>query len=154
MNIIFSTAITTNSNIFEQLKYMLTSFSLVLGVLVVLSVMTAIIGIFFKFKDKPKAPAKAAAPSVPIAAPKGSDSSKVAALISSAVYATMDGAPHRVLSITPSDASADAARAAIISAAVFTALDGVPHRIESITQVNPWVISGRQAIFNSKNPKK
>lgn len=149
----------------ETVSYMIICMLLVIGVLWVLSFATSLVGLPFKLKDAADAKKQAAAKAKAEAEAKAraleaaKESSKVATLVSSAVYATMDGAPHRVISITPASADAGAALssevAAVISAAVFTALEGKAFSIKSIKYAPDfnWASSGRAAIFASKTPK-
>lgn len=150
----------------ETFSYMIICMVLVVGVLWILALATNLMGLPFKLQDsiKAKKQAQAKAEALQIAqvqsAKANEESSKVATLISSAVYATMQGAAHRIISIKPADASncigVNPQIAAVISAAVFTALDGQAFRINSIKPTAPdfnWASSGRNAIFASKNPK-
>lgn len=149
----------------EMTSYMLVCFVLVTAVLWILSFATNLIAIPFKLKDSASAKkaaaekAKAQALAENQAKEAKKQSEKVATLISSAVYAAMDGAPHRIISITPSSCECAAVSnevAAVISAAVFATLEGGAFRINSIKPAAPdfnWASSGRNAIFASKNPK-
>lgn len=157
--------ISLHPNIGETVSYMIICMLLVIGVLWVLSFATSLVGLPFKLKDaavakkQAQAKAKADAEAKAKAMEAAKESAKVATLISSAVYATMDGAPHRVISISPASADAGAnvstEVAAVISAAVFTALEGQAFCIKSIKYVPDfnWANSGRNAIFASKTPK-
>lgn len=149
----------------ETVSYMIICMLLVIGVLWVMSFATNLVALPFKLKDaaeakkQAEAKAKAEAEAKARALEAAKESFKVATLVSSAVYATMDGAPHRVISITPASADAGAAVssevAAVISAAVFTALEGKAFSIKSIKYAPDfnWASSGRAAIFASKTPK-
>lgn len=155
--------ISLHPEIGETISYMIICMLLVIGVLWVLSFATNLVGLPFKLKDnanakkQAQAKAKAEAEAKARAMEAAKESAKVATLVSSAVYATMDGAPHRIISISPASADAGVSSevAAVISAAVFTALEGQAFCIKSIKYVPDfnWANSGRIAIFASKTPK-
>ncbi len=126
MNIALFAKITTESSFFEQVNFMLLCFLLVIGVLAILSLVTSLLGIFFKSLDSKQAAAKAAKPAcacanMPVATVAADDSARIAAIISAAVYAVLEGAPHRIVSVKP-----------------------------AAPDLN-WASSGRNAIFASKN---
>ena len=93
---------------------------------------------------------KSVAPSVQN--PQGN--AELAGVIGSAVYAALDGAPHRIVSVTPSNGPAPEIVAAITAAAMI-ATGGCS--VVSIKPAAPdfnWASSGRMAIFNSHRPNK
>lgn len=152
-------AITLYPEVAETFEFMVIGFVLVVGVLWIMSLMTSFIGLFFRNSDKPKTPGAPKAPAsrpAPASKAGGGDSSTLAALISSAVYAATDGAPHRIVSVSPA-AAIDTRTATVIAAAVAAVLDGSAFRISSVAPAAPdfnWANFGRCAIFASKSPRR
>ncbi len=145
----------------ETVTFMMIGFVVVIGVLACLMLATMLMGVPFKMADK-KAAKKAAQAKEKARkeAEKQADLEKkktqeIAGVISSAVYAALDGAPHRVVSVKPSEGLTPEILA-VISAAAAVAT-GSECAVASITRAAPdfnWANSGRNAIFSSKSPKR
>ena len=124
---IAASGLPANPDLLQSTNYMLICFLTVVAVLAILMLMTSAIGLFFKAADRRKAacaPCPAGAPQAPAAVQPTAESARIAAIISAAVYAVMDGAQHRIVSV------------------------------KSVPPDFNWANSGRNAIFASKNPKK
>lgn len=154
-------AIALYPNASETIAFMLIGFIVVIGVLACLMLATMLMGVPFKMADKKaakeaaQAKEKARLEAEKQAKLEKEKTSELAGVISSAVYAALDGAPHRVVSIRPSEGLTSEILAVISAAAAVAA--GSECGIASITRAAPdfnWANSGRNAIFASKSPKK
>lgn len=146
-------AIALYPNLNETIAFMMTGFVVVLGVLWTMSLATSLMSLPFKLAEKraAKKAAEAAAQSASRQKQADEKSAELAGVISSAVYAAMDGAPHRIVSVKPSSEGEPAELVAVIAAAAAVAI-GAPCRVCGITRVAPdfnWASSGRSAIFES-----
>ena len=149
-------AIALYPNAWDTFMFMIIGFVIVMGVLAFQSIITALLGKFFSVLESKTAnktaetKKKSVAPSVQN--PQGN--AELAGVIGSAVYAALDGAPHRIVSVTPSNGPAPEIVAAITAAAMI-ATGGCS--VVSIKPAAPdfnWASSGRMAIFNSHRPNK
>lgn len=154
-------AVSLYPNAGETFTFMMTGFAVVLCVLAIMSIMTNLMGIPFKVLEKKAneaaAKKKAAAPvaPAPVVAKQGNAATaELAGVISSAVYAVLDGAPHRIVSIRPaSEVSPEIV--AVLSAAAAAVL-GCQCQIVSVKPAAPdfnWANSGRNSIYGSHRPK-
>ena len=142
----------------ETASFMLIGFVVVIGVLACLMLATMLMGMPFKMAEQ-KAAKKAAQAkeqarleAEKLAKQQNAKTQELAGVISSAVYAALDGAQHRIVSVKPAEGLTPEILA-VLAAAAATVSGGAV----SIRQAPPdfnWAASGRNAIFASKTPKK
>ncbi len=131
MQVLASNFIELYPSYLQMTNFMLVGFVVVLIALACLSLITSIVGLFFRQADKLKS-----AQAAPAAAP---------------------AAPVSTAPTLPKSGGVDGVHLAVITAAVYSVLKGAKCRIVSIapSQNNStWVESGRMSIFNSHNPKR
>ncbi|MDX8415749.1 OadG family transporter subunit [Intestinicryptomonas porci] len=154
-------AIALYPNASETVSFMLIGFIVVVGVLACLMLATTLMGMPFKMADEKaakkaaQAKEKARLEAEEQARLEKEKSREIAGVISSAVYAALDGAPHRVVSVKPAEGLTPELLAVISAAAAVAA--GSECAVSSIKRAAPdfnWASSGRNAIFSSKSPKR
>ncbi len=144
----------------ETMSFMLIGFVVVMGVLIFQMLATSIIGMPFKMaeekaaKKAAEAKEKARLEAEKQAQLANQKSQEMAGVVSSAVYAALDGAPHRVVSITPAEGLTPEILAVISAAAAVATGSGCTTTVAQSAPDFNWANSGRHAIFASKSPKK
>ena len=143
----------------ETISFMLIGFVVVIGVLACLMVATMLMGIPFKMSEQAYAKKAALAKeqarleAEKQAQLKKAKSQELAGVISSAVYAALDGAPHRIVSVSPAEGLTPEIIAVLTAAAAVATGSGSVSIKPAAPDFN-WASSGRNAIFLSKSPKK
>lgn len=143
----------------ETVSFMLIGFVVVIGVLACLMLATMLMGVPFKMADQNAAKKAALAKEqARLEAEKQAQLEKaktqeLAGVISSAVYAALDGAPHRIVSVSPAEGLTPEIIAVLTAAAAVATGSGAVSVKPAAPDFN-WAASGRNAIFLSKSPKK
>ena len=148
-------AIDLYPNAWDTFMFMMIGFIVVIGVLAFQAMVTNLLGKPFKALDDKAAKKAAEAKKKSIAkTPSKRGNPELAGVIGSAVYAALDGTPHRIVSVTPAS-ELTPELVAVITAATMSTMGACS--IVSIKPIAPdynWANSGRMAIFSSHRPNK